>query len=122
MSLVPVKFGKDPLAFFVGVSKLAARARARPERDADGDPIWDLIEWKAFCRGVREYAHLQVLGLGMAAYRTALEVEAMLEDEYDATGIHNVLKGTAAENDRHWRAAEAVSYPPAWYLVDLDQT
>lgn len=91
--LVPVKFPKDALSFFVGISKLAARARARGDLDAVGDPIWSVNEWRAFCRGVREYGHIRALGIGMAAYRTAIEVEEMLKDQFDAESIHAVLKG-----------------------------
>lgn len=88
-----MKFPKDALSFFVGIGKLAARAKAQGNIGSDGQYIWDLANWTAFCRGVREYSHLQILGIGMAAYRTCLEVEAMIADEMDAESIHRVLAG-----------------------------
>lgn len=96
VSLNALKIPKDALGFFTGVSKLAARARARGEFDAAGDPIWSINEWKAFCRGAREYAHLQMFGI--AIVNTVHEVEACIEDGYDAESIHNILK--AAELNR----------------------
>jgi hypothetical protein len=95
--LDPVKFPSDVISFYVGVSKLAALARAHGEIGQDGNPVWQLSHWKAFCRGVRSYSHTRSLGLGMAAYKTAVEVEEMLADGYDAASIHNVLMAAGTE-------------------------
>jgi hypothetical protein len=122
-----MRFPKDPLAFYAGVAKLAARARERGDLGQDGNPIWDLSEWKAFCRGVRSYSHTRSLGLGMAAYKTAVEVEAMLADGFSAGDIHSVLMAVGTEAQikanaqRESSRRDPVYYQPE-YLIDPEQT
>lgn len=99
-ALHTVRYGKDALDFFAGIVKIANRARAQGNFDERGDPIWDIPSWKAFCKGVRGFQHLQVANLGGAAYKTMLEVETMLEDGFDAAGIHAVLKGYEWEREQ----------------------
>ena len=122
-----IAFPKDVLGFYVGVSKLAARARARGEMGQDGNPIWSTSEWSAFCRGVRSYSHTRSLGLGMAAYKTAVEVEAMIADGFSAGDIHSVLMAVGTEAQikanaqRESSRRDPVYYQPE-YLIDPEQT
>ena len=119
-------FGPDVLGFFAGVVKLANRARERGDFDEHGDPIWSTVEWQAFCRGVRSYSHTRSLGLGMAAYKTAVEVEAMLSDGFSAGDIHSVLMAVGTEAQIKANAQrESSRRDPVYhqaYLVDDDQT
>jgi hypothetical protein len=122
-----IAFPKDVLGFYVGVSKLAALARAHGEIGQDGNPVWQLSHWKAFCRGVRSYSHTRSLGLGMAAYKTAVEVEAMIEDGFSAGDIHSVLMAVGTEAQikanaqRESSRRDPVYYQPE-YLIDPEQT
>ena len=88
--------------------------------------MWSINEWKAFCRGVRSYSHTRSLGLGMAAYKTAVEVEQMIEDGYDAGSIHAVLMAVGTEAQIKANAQrESSRRDPVYhqaYLVDDDQT
>lgn len=102
------KMPKDVLAFFAGVSRIAARARARGELGRDGDPIWSVNEWKAFCRGARAYRHLRMFGTALV--KTVQEVEACIADGYGAEDIHNILLGAAAETDRKLLAEKQATY------------
>jgi hypothetical protein len=119
-------FPKDALDFYAGVSRLAARARERGDLDAQGDPIWSENEWKAFCRGVRSYSHLQSLGLGMAAYRTCVDVESWLASGMDAFDIHEALRDGGVEQEIHrLKQLESSNRRPVYhtaYLVEDDQT
>jgi hypothetical protein len=111
--LEPVRFPDDVLGFFSGVAKIAARARARGELGADGQPIWSVNEWKAFCRGARAYRHMPMFG--NAIVNTVHEVEACIADGYEAADIHNILLGHEAERERKRVAqknAEATIYRP----------
>src|ERR1700760_1286940 len=94
-SLDPVRFPNDVLGFFTGVAKIAARARARGEFGPDGEPVWSVNEWKAFCRGVRAYKHMPFLGTALV--NTVHEVEACIADGYEAIDIHNILLGHQTE-------------------------
>jgi hypothetical protein len=96
--LEPVRFPDDPLGFFMGIAKISARARARGEFGSDGQPVWSVNEWKAFCRGARAYRHMPFLGNGIV--NTVHEVEACIEDGYEAIDIHNILLGAEAERER----------------------
>lgn len=122
-----IAFPKDVLAFYAGVSRLAARARERGDLGQDGNPIWSVNEWKAFCRGVRSYSHTRSLGLGMAAYKTAVEVEAMIADGFSAGDIHSVLMAVGTEAQikanaqRESSRRDPVYYQPE-YLIDPEQT
>ena len=99
-----IKFGKHDLEFWAGVSKIAALARARGHLGQDGNPIWSIDEWQAFCRGCRAYTHLPFFQAAIA--NTVHEVEACLADGYDAADIHAVLIGANFEKERHLRAAK----------------
>ena len=115
-------FPKEVLSFYQGVSRLAALARAHGEFDAAGDPIWQEVHWRAFCRGVRSYSHLQSLGLGMAAYRTCVEVESWLESGMDAFDIHEALRDSGVEQEIHrLKQLESSNRRPVFYLVEDDQ-
>lgn len=96
--LEPTRFPKDVLGFFAGVGKLAARARERGEYGSDGEPVWSINEWKAFCRGARSYSHMPFLGTALV--NTVHEVEACIEDGYEAIDIHNILLGHENERQR----------------------
>ena len=124
--LEEMKFPKDVIGFYLGVSRLAARARARGDMGQDGNPIWSTVEWQAFCRGVRSYSHTRSLGLGMAAYKTAVEVEAMIADGFSAGDIHSVLMAVGTEAQIKANAQrESSRRDPVYhqaYLVDDDQT
>lgn len=92
----PSLFPTDVLEFFKGVSRLAARAKARGNLGPDGHPIWSEDELRAFCKGARAYRHLSFYG--NALVRSVQEIEACLEDGYDASDIHNILAGYAPAN------------------------
>lgn len=120
--LDPVKFPSDVLSFYVGVSKLAALARARGDLAPDGNPIWSVNEWKAFCRGVRSYSHTRSLGLGMAAYRTCVEVEAWIASGMDAFDIHEALRDGGVEQEIHrLKQLESSERRPVYYQAEIDR-
>lgn len=114
----PSMFPAEAVRFYAGVAKIAARARARTERGQDGHPIWSISEWQAFAKGVRGFAQLQLLGLGMAAYRTVVEVEAMILDGFSAADIHACLAGENAMKTTELNAARNVALPePSWARI-----
>lgn len=90
-------FPKDALDFFKGVSRLGELARKHGEIGPDGNPVWQIVHWQAFCKGARAYAHLHMFG--MAIVNTVQEVEACIADEYDALSIHNILLGIEFERE-----------------------
>ena len=121
-----IAFPADPLGFFAGCARLGARARAQGVLGQDGEPIWDIPAWTAFCRGVRAHSHTRSLGLGMAAYKTAVEVEAMIEDGFSAGDIHSVLMAVGTEAQIKANAQrESSRRDPVYhtaYFVEDDQT
>jgi hypothetical protein len=92
------KLGADVTSFFAGVVKLGALARAQGHFDAEGDPIWSIPIWEAFCRGARAYKHAGSF-YGPGLVNTVHEVEEMIADQYDAASIHAVLKGFEYERE-----------------------
>jgi hypothetical protein len=117
-------FPKDVTSFFQGVNRLAARARARGDLDAAGDPIWSEVEWQAFCRGARSYSHLPMFG--NAIINTVTAVEAWLASGMDAFDIHEALRDGGVEQEIHrLKQLESSNRRPVYhqaYLVEDDQT
>jgi len=122
-----IAFAKHDVEFWAGVSRIAARARARGDLGQDGNPIWSINEWKAFCRGCRAYTHLPMMNLQAAVANTVHEVEAMIADGFSAGEIHGILAyaGTEAQikanAQRESSRRDPVYYQPE-YLIDPEQT
>jgi hypothetical protein len=91
-SLKTVGFPEDVLKFWAVCSKIGARARKRGWMGPDGEPIWSLEEWGAFCRAARAYGHMGNM-FGTALVVTVHEVEELVADGYDAEDVHCLLAG-----------------------------
>jgi hypothetical protein len=87
-------FPRDVLEFFKGCSRLGELARARGIIGPDGQPVWSIPMWIAFCRGARAHSHMPHM-FGSAIVRTVHEVEECIADGYDEMDIHRILAGYA---------------------------
>lgn len=86
------------LGFFAIVNKISERAKARGEVGEGGGSVWDLAEWKRFCKAARDEGHLQVAGT--AVFRTVRNVELMIAEGKTAREIHQALFWKAREDDK----------------------
>jgi hypothetical protein len=86
-------FPRDVLEFFKGCSRIGELARARGVLGPDGQPVWSIAHWQAFCRGARAYKHFGMLGAPV--FNTVIEVEECIQDGYDEMDIHRILAGYA---------------------------